>query len=77
MVARRSAVVCGAFLSILAAACSGPNQKTPTPPATSPGGEAALEVLPHRCLDAPAPGVTFTESTKVNFGVVKDIESCP
>ena|SRR5258707_7960860 len=30
------------------------------------------------CSSTPAPGATFTESTKVNFGVVKkDIESCP
>jgi hypothetical protein len=30
------------------------------------------------CSSTPAPGAAFTESTKVNFGVVKkDIESCP
>lgn len=30
------------------------------------------------CSSTPAPGVSFTESTKVSFGVVKkDIESCP
>jgi hypothetical protein len=30
------------------------------------------------CSSTPAPGATFTESTKVNFGVVKkDTETCP
>lgn len=30
------------------------------------------------CSSTPAPGASFTESTKVSFGVVKkDIESCP
>lgn len=30
------------------------------------------------CSSTPAPGASFTESTKINFGVVKkDIESCP
>jgi hypothetical protein len=30
------------------------------------------------CTSTPAPGAAITESTKINFGVVKkDIESCP
>ena len=45
MVARkRSAVVYGAFLWILTAACSGPNRKTPIPPVTSPAGSPPVAV---------------------------------